>query len=114
MNRSKRLGTTAEVAVVEYLRQWWPGAERRALAGTKDRGDVAGIPSTVCEVKNEKAITLAAYMAELEAEMANEAAHTGTTPTGVVIVKRRGVGDVSKWYAVMPVAEWVALRRGER
>jgi hypothetical protein len=109
-NPSKAKGTSAESLLVAYLRRWWPNAERRSLNGTKDRGDVAGIPGTVIEVKACKEMDLAGWLRELDAEMANEQAHTGTEPYGVVIAKRRGTLDVGRWYAVMTVDEWVSLR----
>ena len=52
-NRSKDTGTNAETAVATYLRStgYFPNAERRALAGAYDRGDLTGIGDLVIEVK---------------------------------------------------------------
>lgn len=98
MSASKARGTAFETAVVNYLReQGFALAERRALSGTKDRGDVAGVPGWVLECKSEKTITLPAYMAELEAEMAH-----AESDWGAALVKRRGKG-VGESYAVMPL-----------
>jgi hypothetical protein len=54
MSKSKQKGTMAETAVVQYLKQFWPNVERRALQGSKDTGDIAGIPNVVIEIKNHK------------------------------------------------------------
>lgn len=104
-NPSKRKGTAAETAVVTWLRQsgrTW--IERRALHGTHDRGDIAGWPGTVIEVKAEKAHDLAGWVRELEAEITNDGADTG-----VVIAKKKGTLDVDDWYAILPARRWLAL-----
>jgi hypothetical protein len=105
VNKSKIKGTSAETAVVNWLvSKGRKHVERRALAGLLDRGDIAGIPSVVIEVKNCKAISLSAWLKELEVEMINDKAETG-----VVIHKKSGTQDVGKWYATMPVSIWYAL-----
>jgi Holliday junction resolvase len=102
-NKSK--GNAAERAVVQYLRDnGYPFAGRMRSGWADDKGDIDGVPDTCVEVKAEKRISLAGYMAELEAEMAN-----ACTGTGVVIVKRRGTVSVSNWYAVAPVHVWIEL-----
>jgi hypothetical protein len=53
VSRSKAKGTAAETAVVRaYIAAGAVYAERRALSGVLDRGDVAGVPGIVTEVKN--------------------------------------------------------------
>jgi hypothetical protein len=72
-NPSKRKGTSFEVAVVAYLREHgFPYAERRALRGTRDAGDVAGVVGWVLEVKNCKSIELGPWMNEAHIEAAND------------------------------------------
>lgn len=52
VNRPKDKGTWAETRVTEFLRDnGWPYAERRALAGVTDKGDITGCPGLVFEVK---------------------------------------------------------------
>jgi hypothetical protein len=107
VSAARRKGTSAETAAVDYLRgQGFPHAERRALGGNKDRGDIAGIIGTVIEVKNCKTLDLAGWLRELEAEMANDGA-----VYGAVVHKRRGTSDVGRWYATMPVSALVVLLR---
>jgi Holliday junction resolvase len=72
--KSKAKGTAAEREVVNYLKNWWPAAERRALSGNKDKGDVAGIPGVVVEVKAAVRQELAKWQRETLAEMANASA----------------------------------------
>jgi Holliday junction resolvase len=105
-NPSKRKGTSHEVAVVEFLKangfEW---AERRALAGVNDRGDIAGIPGVVIECKNEARIDLAGYVDELEVEKRN----AGVT-TGFVVVKRRNK-SIERAYVVCELRDLPDLIR---
>jgi Holliday junction resolvase len=80
MSASKRKGTGWESAVVQYLKEnGVTQAERRALTGAKDRGDIAGIPGVVIECKNEARIDLASYANETEQERLNDGARIGIT-----------------------------------
>ena len=107
MTASKQRGTAAETAVVRYLNaNGFPHAERRALAGVNDKGDISGLPGVVLEVKSCKRIELAAWVDELGVEMRNAGAYIGA-----VIAKRRGTTDVGEWYAVLPVSVLVELLR---
>ena len=101
----KRKGSAAELAVAKWLRKLgWIHAERSRAGWTDDRGDIEGMPGVCIEVKNEKKIDLPGYLRELEVEIANAQAWTGT-----VIVKRRGSMNVDDWYAVMPAKIWGEL-----
>jgi hypothetical protein len=102
----KQKGRNAENLVVEFLRQWWPQVERRRLAGVHDRGDIAGVPGTVIEVKSGAKIDLAGWLKELDREVANDNARHG-----VLVVKPRGTTDATQFYAVVRFEEWVDLRR---
>jgi len=98
VSRAKAKGTMAERAVVDYLRaNGFPDAERRALEGKNDRGDIAGLPYTVLEVKNHAALDLAGWLNELMREIDNDDAEYGS-----VVAKRRGHGKPDQWYAIMP------------
>ena len=101
----KRKGSAAELAVAKWLRKLgWIHAERSRAGWTDDRGDIEGMPGVCIEVKNEKKIDIPGYLRELEVEIANAQAWTGT-----VIVKRRGSMNVDDWYAVMPAKIWGEL-----
>lgn len=107
MSASKRKGTAAETAVVNYLRTaGFIQAERRTLGGAKDRGDIAGIPGTVIEVKNCARQELGAWIAEAELERDNDRASLG-----VVWHKRRGKGNPADWFVTMSGAQFTALLR---
>ena len=101
----KRKGSAAELAVAKWLRKLgWVHAERSRAGWTDDRGDIDGMPGVCIEVKAEKKIDIPGYLRELEVEMENAKAWTGT-----VIIKRRGSTNVDDWYAVMPAKIWAEL-----
>lgn len=107
MSKSKQKGTAAETAVVNYLKsKGRKHVERRSLSGSSDRGDIAGLPGVVIEVKNHARMELSQWVSELEVEMANDKADTG-----VVIHKKKGTTDVGQWYATMPVEVWYELAK---
>lgn len=104
MNPSKRKGTAWESAVVDLLRRsGFPYAERRALSGPNDRGDVSGVPGVVIEAKAEKRIDLAGYMDEVRLEKAN-----ANASVGVAVVKRRNHGT-ERAYVVLELADFLEL-----
>ena len=101
----KRKGSAAELAVAKWLRKLgWIHAERSRAGWQDDRGDIDGMPGVCIEVKAEKKIDIPGYLRELEVEMENAKAWTGT-----VIIKRRGSTNVDDWYAVMPAKIWGEL-----
>lgn len=95
--RSKAKGTAAEREVVKYLQAWWPAAERRALSGNKDKGDVAGIPGVVVEVKAAERTLLATWQRETLTEMRNAGA------LRAMLVVKRKYQPVTKWDAYVPL-----------
>jgi hypothetical protein len=109
MSRSKKTGTFHETHTTVWLKQnGWPYARRIVMKGQRDEGDIDlgnGIP-VVIEAKAEKAITLADYIKELDAEIVNANAETG-----FVIIKKRGTTDVSRYYALTTVGHANALLR---
>lgn len=107
VNRSKNIGTAGERAVVAYLREHgFPHAERRALAGAEDRGDITGTPGIVWEVKAGRAAETAAdglvadWLHETQRERDNARA-----AYGVLVLKRPGYGPsrAASWWAVWPL-----------
>lgn len=105
----KSRGRNAENAVVEYLRLRGIEAERRRLTGIDDMGDIGGWKGVVVEVKDQRKITLAEYMDELEAEIANADKRLGGKHIGFAVQKRKGCPTAGDWYAVMPLAALVDL-----
>lgn len=107
MSASKRKGTAAESAVVQYLQTMgFVQAERRSLNGAKDRGDIAGLPGVVIEVKNCARQELAGWVAEAEVERDNDGASLGA-----VWHKRRGKGQPADWFVTMSGDQFVHLLR---
>ena len=93
-NPSKKKGTEAESAVVRFCREvGWPDAERLALAGSQDKGDVRLSRHVILEVKAGRQAQTAsltqidAWLAETERERVAAGAQVG-----VLVVQRRGLG----------------------
>ena len=107
-NPSKAKGTSAEVAVRDYLRaSGWTNAERLPTEGAKDRGDITGIdPALVIEVKACKAMDLGGWMREVDAEVINARADLG-----VIWHKRRGTTNPADWFVTMTGDDFVQLLR---
>lgn len=110
-SRPKDIGTAAETAVVKALRNLgFPDAERRALAGAQDLGDIVGCPGLVWEVKGGQQTRspsdeqIAAWMAETEVERVNARAKVG-----VLVLQRHGVGSANahRWWAYLQGDEWM-------
>lgn len=107
MSRNRAKGTAAESAIVKYLvARGWPHAERRALNGSNDKGDIAGLVGVCIEVKNHKVSSQSfpAYVDEAEVEKTNAKAEVG-----VAWVKRRGTTDPAKWLVAMTGEQFTAL-----
>src|SRR5690606_15879618 len=103
VSRSKDIGTRAETAVAKYLRaNGFEHAERRALRGAADAGDITGTPGICWEVKARKRpisdTDVAAWLAETETEAA-----AADAEIGVLVVRRPGVGEAhaGRWWAYM-------------
>lgn len=99
MSKQRAKGTMFETLVANYLREHgFPHAERRALQGVQDKGDLTGMPGLVIECKNHKEMSFSEWLKETEQERVN-----ANADYGVLVVKRRGVWDAGQSYAVMPL-----------
>lgn len=113
MTRPKDIGTATESAVVKHLRaSGFPHAERRALRGELDAGDITGTPGIAWEVKGGKAAEdcqpkdLDRWLRQASQERDNAGA-----AIGVLVTKARGVGPAraGDWWAWVRVEDLVAL-----
>jgi len=104
MNKSKQVGTAAETHVVSYLQaNGFPHADRRALKGSLDVGDILVCPGLIVEVKagaaaeNASDGQLRLWCAETAREKVNARA-----VTAFLVVKRsgHGVGKIGGWHVV--------------
>jgi hypothetical protein len=101
-NPNGRKGSAFETACIEYLREHgFPYAERRVSNGTRDRGDLGGVPGMVLEMKNHKTIDLAGFMDEVAIEKANAHAQIGAA-----VIKRRNHG-IERAYVVEELQFWL-------
>lgn len=112
-NRPKDIGTRAESAVVKYLAaHGFPHAERAALHGDTDLGDITGCPGLAIEVKggtraeNCTDADLARWLAETETERRHRHADIG-----LLVTKRGGRGPdrAGDWWAWLPGPDYITL-----
>lgn len=103
MNRAKAIGTAAETAVVKAARaRGFPWADRYALHGRADIGDIALCPGVIVEVKGGDWARKASdsliddWLTETERERINARA-----AVGFLVVQRAAVGyaNAHRWSA---------------
>lgn len=105
MSAARAKGTRWETSIVDYLRSnGAPHAERRALNGAKDKGDIAGIIGVVIEAKSHTGIRLSEWVEEAETERQNAGADIG-----VVWHKRRGKASAGDGFVTMTGAMFLRL-----
>lgn len=107
MSASKAKGTRWESAIIAYLSgAGFPNVERRALTGSQDQGDVAGLP-VVIEAKNCKAMSLGTWVDEAVVEAFNAG-----VAVGVVWHHRRGKSSPGDGFVTMRGEDFVTLLMG--
>lgn len=111
---AKKAGTQMETLVAGYLaRHVDDRIERRRLAGSKDRGDIAGLrhmgQRIAVEVKNTSRINLGAWAQEAEIARGNS-----DSVAGIVVHKRHGKGQAADQWVTLTLADFVALLTGTR
>lgn len=106
-NPSKAKGTKHESSCVDYLREsGWPSAERRALAGALDKGDITGLPDVVIEAKATASLMVPSWLREVDIETLNASAEIG-----VCWAKLRGRAAAKDGVVLMRPATFVKLLR---
>jgi hypothetical protein len=107
---AKKAGTSWESEIVRALvANGWPHAERRRLAGSKDRGDIAGVAGVVIEAKNTARLDLASAVDEARTEALNDNTGVLGYSHGVAWIKRRGKSKAEDGYVVMTGATFMTL-----
>jgi hypothetical protein len=118
MSRAKDIGTRAETAVTRHARvNGFPDAERRALAGSADLGDVllCRRPSVIVEVKGGASAkkagagAVAGWLAETERER-----QAAEADVGLLVVQRHNltVPGPGGWQAWLPLDAAAELANG--
>lgn len=95
--KSKARGTQTETRVVRYLLEnGFSRAERRALKGAEDQGDVTGIEGVCIEIKGDRSNKVSAWRAETVKEAQNAKAGM------YLLVVRVDYKPVERWEAHVP------------
>ena len=121
VNRPKQIGTKAETATLKRVKRFFPRADRAALHGADDIGDLLNTGIFCFEVKGGDAARIAAQSStsrEIDrwyAEARREAKAAGAL-IPVLVVQRRGVNypDAGRWWAILSAADfaWIMGARG--
>lgn len=114
--RPRDVGTDAERAVVRVLRDHgFPHAERRALRGSRDAGDITGTPGVLWEVKGGNAARDASdrQVREWFGRLNWKAGMEGAGDA-VLVLQRRGIGpaNAGDWWAVTTVGQLIYVITG--
>jgi len=113
---NRRRGKQTEQMVARFLESYGIGNGRRNLAGyARDHGDYGPIrdrdgDAWGVEIKGWQDPTPAKIEAAAK-EAAREAEHAGA-PYWVLVVRRPGCAEVSRWWAVLPVMFLIELVDG--
>lgn len=116
VNKPKKIGTAAESATLKRVKRYFPRADRAALHGAGDIGDLLNTGDFCFEVKGGDAARNAAQSAtsrEIDRwyeEAVREAKNAGAT-FPVLVVQRRGVNypDAGRWWAIISAAHFAHL-----
>lgn len=102
MTASKEKGTRAETGLARYLQaNGFPWAERRALTGAVDLGDIAGTIGLGWQMKVGHArLLIPEWLRQTETQRVNAKADYAT-----LVVQPRGVGipSAAQWWAIKPL-----------
>lgn len=105
----KAKGDRFESAVRDHCRtHGFPWTERTRAGYTRDHGDLHLVPgpAVIVQAKNCRTWRLAEWVAELA-----EQQHAAGAEHGVLVVKRPGVGDPGRAYAVLELDALLRLLR---
>ena len=106
MSKQRAKGTALETLVLSEFRRYYPQAERRALQGANDKGDLLlpGETRFIVECKNVARMDLAGWHAEAVAEAANAG-----VPHGVVVHKRQRRGQAGDQWVTLSLSSFLEL-----
>lgn len=111
VNRPKAIGTKAESATLKVVKRYFPDADRAALHGASDIGDLMNTGDFCFEVKGGQAakdavnasqsVQITKWLAETERER-----KLAGRRFGVLVVQRGGVNypDADRWWAIVTAA----------
>ena len=112
-NRSKQVGTKAESAVVRAAQtRGFFGAERRALRGRNDVGDVLLCPGVVVQVKGgDMARKASDALVSKWLEQTEQQRRNANAAHAFLVVQRAGVGprNAHQWHAYWTADAWARL-----
>lgn len=108
--RPKDIGTRGESAVVKALKPYFPDAERIALKGGSDQGDIGWCGDFIFEVKAGQQTKQIGdkLLDEWLDQTAIEAVHRRVR-YGVLVVQRHGKADAGRWWAYVDINDLMQI-----
>lgn len=101
-------------AVAFLIANGYVHAEHRAREGEDDdRGDLAGIPGLVVEVKTGKTPRWNDWLDQLDAEIRREHERVGHPPDGIVLWRPPGITEPARWLVVRRLSSEITRLRAE-
>lgn len=95
-------GTRFETRLVRYLAEkGFPYAERRVRSGSKDRGDVSGIPGVCIEAKAVKRLAIPEWVDESLVEQINAGAQLA------YVIWPRKNHHIGRAFVVCELDQWI-------
>ena len=115
-NPNGRKGSLFVSAVRDWLRSEGALAEKLALSGGKDEGDMAVViagKTFVLELKNHKSLSLPDFWRQAEVEAVNYAKARGLeeVPLHYVVAKRRNASVEQAW-VIQDLEQWLKEKQG--
>lgn len=112
--RPKDIGTRAESATVKAVKPYFPDADRAALHGSQDIGDLINTGDICFEVKGGntardaanagRSVLIEKWLADTERER-----KAAGKKFGVLVLQRAGVTDARRWWAILNVAAFAHI-----
>ncbi len=107
VNPNKIKGDRWERDVKEYAcANGFPQTEKTRAGYERDRGDLHLVPGLIAQAKNHARINLPEWLTQLAEQIDNAGAEHG-----FLVVKRRGVADPGRGYAVQELSAHLRLCR---
>lgn len=97
-------GAKAAEQIAQLFAVDFPGAERRALHGAYDRGDIINVIDLAIEAKAVKVLSLGTWVDEAMVEAIN-----AKVTWHVVAHKRKSKGQARDWFATMNLSAFVKM-----
>jgi hypothetical protein len=108
--RPKDIGTRAESAVVKALKPYFPDAERIALKGGSDQGDIGWCGDFIFEVKGgQQTKQIGDKLLQEWMDQTRHERNNRQVAYGVLVIQRHGKADANRWWAYIDIGNFCSI-----